>query len=104
MPKIKYEDGPFLAAFEEANQHRRKGATIFQKWTCSGCGARLSGGPNTWTTKGRCDEVEGKPGCGHITNIEKVGCNYAVVFAFGGSDADAKLDEIINHLNKKGMH
>jgi hypothetical protein len=43
-PKIKYDDYPFLDAFEQAQEHRRNGATIFQKWTCAGCGARLSGG------------------------------------------------------------
>jgi hypothetical protein len=68
----------------------------------AGRGSRA--GPNTWTTQGRCDEVEGKPGCGALTDMEKTGCNYAVVMAFGGTDADAKLDDLIAHLNRKGTH
>ena len=69
--KIKYDDLPFTEALAKAQQHRRNGALVYQKWTCAGCGARLAGAPNHWTTNGKCDEVEGKPGCDVITEDRK---------------------------------
>jgi hypothetical protein len=105
-PKIKYDDFPFTEAFEQAQGHRRVGSLIYQKWTCAGCGARLSGEPNHWTTQGRCDEVEGSKGCGHITDLVKSGCNFAVIMTLGPTaNADALLDKVIaDMLRKKGMH
>jgi hypothetical protein len=39
---------------------------VFQKFTCAGCGNRLTiEEPNTFYTSGKCDA------CGHITDIKK---------------------------------
>jgi len=54
-------------------------ATFFQKWTCAGCGKRITGNtPNKFFKYGHCEE------CGHTTDINKTGCNYAVHLPIGG--------------------
>jgi hypothetical protein len=75
----KYNDFPFDETMKAARKLAMEGNVIIQKWTCAGCGARLCGVPNHWTDHGRCDEVEGKPGCKTVTDIRKTGCNYALV-------------------------
>jgi len=50
------------------------GATIYQKWTCGGCGRRVQGNnPNMIVEMGHCEE------CGHITDLKKTGCNYTLI-------------------------
>jgi hypothetical protein len=52
----------------------REGATIYQKFTCAGCGSRQAMDvPNRLFTSGSCEA------CGHVTDIEARGCNYLVV-------------------------
>lgn len=47
---------------------------FFQKYTCSGCGNRLTMDvPNRLYTEGSCDN------CPAITNILATGCNYMLV-------------------------
>jgi hypothetical protein len=82
---------PFARATREANDWAQQGAVVIQKWTCAGCGARLGGNPNHWTTHGKCDEVEGKMGCGHVTDIRKSGCGYSLVMT---TDSTTLLDLI----------
>lgn len=54
-------------------------AAVYQKWTCSGCGKRITGNTaNQLFEQGHCEE------CGHITDLRKTGCNYAVHLAVGG--------------------
>jgi hypothetical protein len=49
-------------------------ATIFQKFTCSGCGQRLTMDvPNTFYTHGTCDK------CGVTTDIKAQGCNFLMI-------------------------
>lgn len=79
MKKPKFKDFPFAKITAAALAHAREGKLVFQKWTCAGCGARLYGKPGHWFTEGRCDEVDGKMGCGTITNIAKQGCNFGLV-------------------------
>lgn len=63
-------DYPLLEVMETAKLVVDNGGTIFQKWTCQGCGQRVTGdNPNTLTAYGQCQ-------CGHVTNIAKTGCNY----------------------------
>jgi hypothetical protein len=58
---------------------RRPGSAFFQKWTCGGCGRRITGNtPNKLFTEGHCEE------CGHITDLKKTGCNYMVHMVVGG--------------------
>ena len=51
-------------------------AKVFQKWTCEGCGRRVTGCEvNKLARIGHCDD------CGHNTDIDAHGCNYMVVQA-----------------------
>lgn len=78
-PKKKYNDFPFDEARKAADGYAKQGCIVIQKWTCAGCGERLSGAPFVWTDNGRCDEVDGRMGCGHVTDIRKQGCNYTIM-------------------------
>jgi hypothetical protein len=67
----KYRDYPLEEIGDACMEHIKNGATIYQKFTCADCGARLMMDiPNTLFTEGTCDK------CGHTTNIRKTGCNY----------------------------
>jgi len=51
------------------------GGIVYQKYTCSKCGNRLTMDvPNKFYTRGECDQ------CMHITDIETDGCNFLAVF------------------------
>jgi predicted RNA-binding Zn-ribbon protein involved in translation (DUF1610 family) len=55
------------------------GSAFYQKWTCGGCGTRVTATTmNKLALVGHCDD------CGFETDIRKTGCNYAVHFAIGG--------------------
>lgn len=50
------------------------GAELHQKFTCTGCGQRLTiDTPNLMFTEGDCDK------CGTVTNIVETGCNYLMI-------------------------
>ena len=68
-PEIK--DYPFTEIAEAIWKHAMDGNECFQKFTCANCGTRLTiDEPNVMYRTGHCDK------CGHITDIEKQGCNY----------------------------
>jgi hypothetical protein len=74
----KYNDYPFDDIVKAVQEHAAKGHHCYQKFTCSGCGARLAiDVPNTMHTLGTCDQ------CGATTDIKKNGCNYLVVIPGG---------------------
>jgi hypothetical protein len=51
-----------------------RGFTIYQKFTCVGCGARQTMDvPNTMYEMGTCEA------CGATTNIRKRGCNFLLI-------------------------
>ena len=79
MSKRKYKDFPFDEVAKAARAYAMQGAIVIQKWTCEGCGERLEGAPNHWFENGRCDQVDGKMGCGHVTDLRKNGCNYMLI-------------------------
>jgi hypothetical protein len=69
-----YVDGPFDEVAAEVEEHVRRGSTFFQKFTCAGCGQRLTMDvPNKLYTSGGCDK------CGHVTDIQAQGCNYLLM-------------------------
>lgn len=69
----KQVDFPFLEVSETADRAIRDGGTIYQKWTCGGCGSRLTASrANFFTKEGKCD-------CGHVTDLVKTGCNYLLL-------------------------
>jgi hypothetical protein len=68
-------DHPLYECAKTASQLIDRGATIYQKYTCTNCGSRQTMAEgNKFFTRGRCEE------CSHITNIELSGCNYMVMW------------------------
>ncbi len=62
-----------------------EGTAVYQKWTCGGCGERVTGStPNMLAEQGCHDEREDGSPCGFVTDIRKTGCNYSVHTAVGG--------------------
>jgi DNA-directed RNA polymerase subunit RPC12/RpoP len=71
---------PFAKCVIDAKPLMDNGATVHQQFNCAKCGTKQTmEEPNIFYKTGRCEE------CGHITNIEKDGCNYLVHFAIGGA-------------------
>jgi hypothetical protein len=63
---------------EEAEKLIQRGATVYQRFTCSKCHSRQTmDKPNTFYTEGVCEE------CKHTTDIKKVGCGYTLVLSVG---------------------
>jgi hypothetical protein len=78
-------DHPFEEIVAAIQRHAALGRMCYQKYTCSGCGLRLSmEEPNVLYKTGRCD------GCGVVTDIEKQGCNYMLHIA-GAENTEAFL-------------
>lgn len=49
---------------------------FWQKFTCDNCWARITvDEPNKLFVLGHCQQ------CGHVTDLQKTGCNYRVAFA-----------------------
>ena len=70
------KDYPLQECAEAAAKYIEHGGTVFQKFTCEKCGQRLRiDEPNKFFPSGSCDF------CGHVTNIEKRGCNYVLIKA-----------------------
>jgi hypothetical protein len=68
-----FRDYPFGEVTTKAEALANAGHEVFQKFTCAGCGARLTiGEPNIFHETGTCDK------CETITDIKKQGCNYMV--------------------------
>lgn len=64
-------DHPFAEIVEAVDRHVSQGRKCFQKFTCAKCKQRLTmEEPNILYKAGHCDN------CGHVTDIEKQGCNY----------------------------
>lgn len=75
-----YNDYPFKKVCDKAEELVKQGFKVHQKFTCAGCGQRLTiAEPNKFHRTGSCDQ------CPTITDIEKQGCNYLVMS--GGDDA-----------------
>jgi hypothetical protein len=64
---------PFWEVAKKAHELMLQGATVYEQFNCAACGIKQTiETPNVWYKTGRCEE------CGHITNIEKDGCNMMV--------------------------
>lgn len=69
-----FKDHPWQEILASMAEHARQGHDTYQKYTCSGCGARLGmEEPNFIYTHGSCNE------CPAITDIEKQGCNFMLM-------------------------
>ena len=78
---IKYNDYPIEECVRGAERllSQHPGGAFFQKWTCGGCGRRVTGNtPNAFFVRGHCED------CDHVTDLEKAGCNYAFHYVIGG--------------------
>ena len=68
------KDFPFDTVTQEAFKIVQLGGEVHQKFTCAGCGARLTmDEPNHFFELGTCDR------CDAVTNIKAQGCNYMVL-------------------------
>lgn len=68
-------DHPFYEVAATAQANMEAGGTIYQKWTCRGCGQRLTMEvPNKFYKVGSCEE------CGAETDLVETGCNYLLVW------------------------
>ena len=66
-------DIPFKDACAQAMDLMAKGMDVYQKFTCAGCGNRLTmEKPNIFFKQGTCDN------CAATTDIEAQGCGYLV--------------------------
>ena len=71
-------DFPFEKMARQAERLVKDGFTVYQKFSCNGCGERLTMDvPNKFFQEGTCDK------CDTVTNIERKGCNYCVTIAVG---------------------
>ncbi len=67
-------DRTFLEAETAARAAVASGSTIFQKWTCGGCGKRITGNnKNFFAVEGHCEE------CNHTTDLLTAGCGYSEI-------------------------
>jgi hypothetical protein len=65
------KDFPWNDVLAKAAPHIANGAKVYQKFTCDGCGQRLTmETPNVFHETGTCDQ------CPTITNIKAKGCNF----------------------------
>lgn len=80
--KPRYQDFSLQECAEAAEKilaEAPPGSAFFQKWTCAGCGDRVTGAtPNRFFTRGLHED------CGHVTDLSETGCNYSVHYAVGG--------------------
>ena len=88
------DDGPRDFPFEEMCKQGqakiREGVLVYQKFTCSGCGARLMiEEPNVFWDEAGCEK------CGTKTNIKEQGCNfqYTMMLHIGGGNAETKSQD-----------
>jgi len=67
-------DFPFMDVYNKAKKLADTGAKVYQKFTCDGCGSRLTiEEPNVFHELGTCDK------CPTVTDIKKKGCNFMYI-------------------------
>ncbi len=70
----KPENFPLAVIAERCREAIARGGFILQKWTCVGCGQRITGGNvNVITERGHCQH------CNTNTDITVHGCNYMLI-------------------------
>jgi hypothetical protein len=68
-------DHPLLEVAASAQNVIENGGTVYQKFTCAGCGERLAmDEPNVFYETGTCDK------CDTVTDIKAQGCNFVATF------------------------
>ena len=85
-------DHPFKEVADTAHRKILDGWTIFQKFTCQGCGARITIDiPNSFFAIGHCQE------CGHFSDLLIHGCNYLAVRGVGQVNITGGDDDTTRH-------
>jgi hypothetical protein len=73
-----YNDYPLELIAKSMQRRADAGAETYMKWTCVGCGDRVTATqPNTVYRQAQHEE------CGAITDIEKTGCNFLFIQRIG---------------------
>lgn len=73
-----YNDYPIDLIAESMQKQIARGATTYQKWTCAGCGERVTANePDTVYRTAKHED------CGHVTDIEARGCNFLFILRAG---------------------
>jgi hypothetical protein len=68
------KDFPFAEIVASCERAIRDGNYVVQKWTCGGCGRRISANNvNTVTEHGHCQH------CNFVTHVKETGCNFALL-------------------------
>lgn len=82
---------PFGEVAANAENKVKGGWMIFQQFQCGGCGVKQTiDKPNSFYIEGICEE------CGHVTDIQKDGCNFmAVTRAKGKEEIGERLKEVV---------
>jgi hypothetical protein len=71
-------DIPWDDLLRQAQAAIGKGATVFQKFTCAGCGARQTiCSANIFHRAGQCEE------CQHVTDLVAAGGGFMATFTLG---------------------
>jgi DNA-directed RNA polymerase subunit RPC12/RpoP len=65
---------PFYEVVANAEKRMADGWEVYQQFNCAKCSAKQTmPDADKFYMQGRCEE------CGHVTNIEKDGCNFMAV-------------------------
>lgn len=82
-----YNDHPYEEVKAQMREQIARGADVYQKFTCSGCGQRLGmDDANMIFTHGTCDQ------CSTITDIKSKGCNFLMMMP--GRSSKRNLTEV----------
>lgn len=86
MPSI-YNDYPISVIQASMQKQVDRGCTTFWKWTCGGCGERVTANePDTVLTMAMHEEkLDGSP-CGFITDCTITGGNFMFIARLGKSE------------------
>ena len=96
----KYTDAPLRDLAASAAKVIEEGGTVFFKWTCGGCGERVtSNEPNTFTTTCLHEEKADGSRCGYVTNTLLTGGNYVTVTGVPLST----LREILSRIDEDSL-
>jgi hypothetical protein len=93
----KPKDFPFDDVAASCDAMVKLGNFIQQKWTCEACNKRLyADNLNTFVEEGKCE-------CGHVTNLRKRGCNFAMIIPSHKDMTVADMERAMG-LAAPGLH
>ena len=93
----KHQDFPLTEVATACDSLIKRGSFILQKWTCDGCGQRVTAqNINVLCQHGHCQH------CGRVTDLTVKGCNYALIQSSRNLTV-AELEQMLG-LAAPGMH